>query len=121
MEAAASVVADASHELKTPLTVIMTNAELMSDPEYSEAYKAQFLSHILVMSRQMRELIEQLLELARTDNAESRPTVGTVDFSRLAANAVLPFEPAFFEKGCAWTSGSTGIFLFPGKRHCCSG
>lgn len=92
-------VADASHELKTPLTVIMTNAELMSDPEYSEAYKARFLSHILVMSRQMRELIEQLLELARTDNAESRPTVGTVDFSRLAANAVLPFEPAFFEKG----------------------
>ena len=58
-------VADASHELKTPLTVIMTNAELMSDPEYSEAYKAQFLSHILVMSRQMRELIEQLLDYNR--------------------------------------------------------
>lgn len=63
-------VAAASHELKTPLTVIMTNAELLQD-EADEARRSTFSSSILTMSRQMRALIEQMLELARTDSAES--------------------------------------------------
>ena len=49
-------VAAASHELKTPLTVIMTNAELLQD----EARRSTFSSSILTMSRQMRDLIEQM-------------------------------------------------------------
>ena len=53
-------VADASHELKTPLTVIMTNAELAQSPEYDEESKEKFLNSILTMSRQMRSLIENV-------------------------------------------------------------
>ena len=54
-------VAAASHELKTPLTVIMTNAELLQD-EADEARRSTFSSSILTMSRQMRALIEQMLQ-----------------------------------------------------------
>ena len=61
-------VADASHELKTPLTVIMTNAELLNSPGFDETRRSQFAAHILTMSRQMRQLIEEMLDLARTDN-----------------------------------------------------
>jgi two-component sensor histidine kinase len=92
-------VADASHELKTPLTVIMTNAELMQSPEYDEENKQRFLTSILTMSRQMRGLIEQMLELARADNADAKEVFGVVDFSKLISDAILPFEPVFFEKG----------------------
>lgn len=92
-------VADASHELKTPLTVIMTNAELLQSPEYDEAARAQFSSSILTMSRQMRGLVEGLLELARVDNGTAKTTFTDLDLSKLLSDALLPFEAVFFEKG----------------------
>lgn len=91
-------VADASHELKTPLTVIMTNAELMQSPEYDEENQTHFLESVLTMSRQMRRLIEQMLELARTDSMQNKMIRSPVDFSKLVYDAVLPFEALFFEK-----------------------
>jgi signal transduction histidine kinase len=92
-------VADASHELKTPLTVIMTNAELVQSPEYDEKTKQNFISSILVMSQQMRGLIERLLHLARVDNTDAEDISGLVDLSKLVADAVMPFEPVFFDQG----------------------
>lgn len=92
-------IADASHELKTPLTVIMTNAELIQNMDYDEINRTTFVSNILVMSRQMRNLVEQMLELARADNIQHDILFSSVDFSRLILDATLPFEPIFFEKG----------------------
>ena len=83
-------VADASHELKTPLTVIMTNAELMQNT---------FSSNILVMAKQMSRLVEQMLELAKADDIQSETVFSQVDLSRLISDAILPFEPVFFENG----------------------
>ncbi len=92
-------VADASHELKTPLTVIMTNAELLQSENASEEKKKQFSENILTMSKQMRGLTESLLELARSDNHSAKTVFQDVDFSSLISDAVLPFEPLYYEKG----------------------
>ena len=97
-------VADASHELKTPLTVIMTSAELAQSPDYDEECRERFLSSILTMSRQMRGLIEQMLQLARADQADPREHFSSVDLSKVASEALLPFEPIFFEAGLSLTS-----------------
>lgn len=94
-------VADASHELKTPLTVIMANAELLQSPKSSEAEKNRFSASILTVSRQMRSLVEQLLELARMDSTLELPEPEPVDLSQMLADAVLPFEPVLFEHGLA--------------------
>lgn len=91
-------IADASHELKTPLTVIMTNAELLQNPDFDDENRAKFSSSILTMSHQMKGLVEQMLELARSDNSEGKMIFSQVDFSKLVEDAVLPFEPVFFEK-----------------------
>lgn len=91
-------VADASHELKTPLTVIISNAELLQLPEYDGENKACFADRILTMSLQMRSLVERLLELARVDSGQAQATHTRFDFSALVEYAVLPFEPLFFEK-----------------------
>lgn len=92
-------VADASHELKTPLTVIMTNAELLQSPDYEPEAKAQFSQSILTMSQQMRGLVERLLELARVDNGQPNMAFARCDLTGLVAQAALPFEALFFEKG----------------------
>ena len=50
-------ISDASHELKTPLTVILTNAELMQSPDYTQEEKSRFSGNILTMATQMRGLV----------------------------------------------------------------
>lgn len=87
-------VADASHELKTPLTVILTNAELMQtqpDPQYARS--------VLTMATRMRALVESLLELARVDNGAVRAAFADTDLSGLVEEELLPFEPVYFERG----------------------
>lgn len=102
-------VADASHELKTPLTVILTNAELLRSEEYDADRKRSFADNIHTMSCQMRALVERLLELARGDNGQM-PKQEKLDLSRLLEEAVLPFEPLFFEKGLTLeTEVETGV------------
>jgi signal transduction histidine kinase len=91
-------VADASHELKTPLTVIMTNAELLENPSCPEENRAQSIGSILTMCRQMRHLVEGLLELARADNGTMQIHFEKTDLSAVVFNEVLPFEALFFER-----------------------
>ena len=89
-------VADASHELKTPLTVILANAELLADPGCTGGER--LAGNILTVARQMRSLVERLLELARMDAGKGEDQE-PVDLSQLVGDALLPFEPVFFEAG----------------------
>ena len=92
-------VTDASHELKTPLTVIMSNAELLHQPGYDEAQRRIFSENILTMSRQMRTLLDGLLQLARLDNVQNTADSRVLNYSALVEECILPFEPLFFERG----------------------
>ena len=92
-------VADASHELKTPLTVIMTNAELLQGEEYNDTERRQFSKGILLMSQQMKLLVENMLELARSDAEQSRRQMQPVDFSKLVLDSAISFEGVFVENG----------------------
>ena len=111
-------VADASHELKTPLTVIMTNAELLQQPLYGAAERQRFADNILVMSRQMRELVERLLDLARVDNGTAKMEFSRLDFSALVEDVLLPFEPMYFEHQLQLESKiEAGITLQGSENH----
>ena len=85
-------IADASHELKTPLTVIMTNAEMLEDKGYSEADRSVLSQNILSTSKRMRGLVESLLELARMDNRTSAAEMKILDLSKLISDSILPFR-----------------------------
>jgi len=62
-------VADASHELKTPLTVILTDAETLIDhPEMPDAERRQCLAELRAESARMADLCTSLLQLARGDS-----------------------------------------------------
>ena len=92
-------VADASHELKTPLTVIMSNAELLQNDEYEEQERKSFSQSILIMSRQMKTLVEKMLELAKSDAEQTKQQMQPVDLSKLILDTAISFEGVFIEKG----------------------
>lgn len=92
-------VADASHELKTPLTVILTNAELLSAGTCSPEESRRFVGSIQTMASQMRGLVEGLLDLARVDNGAAQMEFTRLNFSELVQNEVLIFDAVYFEKG----------------------
>ena len=92
-------VADASHELKTPLTVIMTNAELLQNDTYTPSERQSFSQGILLMSQQMKLLVETMLELARTDINPNKLQMQSVNLSKLVLDSTISFEGVFVEKG----------------------
>ncbi|MBE6894636.1 MAG: HAMP domain-containing histidine kinase [Ruminococcaceae bacterium] len=111
-------VADASHELKTPLAVILTNAELLKSDDYTQQEKNQFTESLLVMSRHMRSLVEGLLELVRFDSGNIKTTIDNIDASAVIEDAILPFEPMFFEQGLVLNSDiQQGIKIKASSRH----
>ena len=111
-------VADASHELKTPLTVILTNTELLQSPEYDETQRRAFLSGIDAMAKQMRALVERLLELARAENGQTAHVSAPCDFSQIAQNSALLFEAALFERGLTLqTQVEPGIMVSGDSRQ----
>lgn len=86
-------ISDAGHELKTPVSVVSANAELLA----REIGENKWLANIRYENERMGELVTQLLELARTESAAMQTE--RVDLSRLAAGETLPFECVAFEKG----------------------
>ncbi len=86
-------ISDAGHELKTPVSVVSANAELLS----REIGDNQWLQNIQYENERMGMLVGQLLDLARTENVT--PQMEHIDFSRLVAGEALPFESVAFEKG----------------------
>lgn len=89
---------DASHELKTPLTVILSNAEMLEGAALPER-ESRWRDNILSEARQMKTLVEEMLTLSRTEDAQRKPTAADVDLSDLAEDCALAFEPVAFEAG----------------------
>lgn len=111
-------VSDASHELKTPLAVIMANAELMQGEEASEEDRKTYSGNILGMTYQMRSLVENMLEMARVDNGTVKMDFAAVDFSQFVSDAVLSFQLLYEEKGMGLRcAAADGIQIQGSEQH----
>ena len=101
-------ISDASHELKTPLTVIINNVgNLQKKIETVPALKGEDAERIRSdilgieeMSGRMKHLTESLLDLSRLESWQDRGSqLEKVNLSALVEHECLYFEPLFFEKG----------------------
>lgn len=90
--------ADASHELRTPLTVILANNNiLMSRPEATVEEQKKWLHSTQTEATHMKNLIDNLLYLARSDaTSDALPRV-RLPLSEELTDNVLQFEPVAFE------------------------
>lgn len=102
-------ISDAGHELKTPVSVVSANAELLS----RQIGDNQWLQNIQYENERMGILVGQLLDLARTENV--MPQMERVDFSRLVAGETLPFESVAFEKELALNTAITSGIAVEGN------
>ena len=89
---------DASHELKTPLTVILSNAELLEGAGLEEK-PARWSGNIHSEAKQMSSLVEQMLTLARADNGVRPAEPVPLSLTDVAEDCALAFEPVAFEAG----------------------
>lgn len=107
-------IADASHELKTPLTVMLADADIiLSHPTDTVESQRKWVEYIRDEALHMKELVEDMLFLARSDNAARLDAPKTrVSLSDLCWNCLLSFEPVAFERGAQLTGEiSPDIFL----------
>ena len=94
-------VADASHDLKTPLTVILANTSIVLEhPERSVASQSQWLESTQHEAESMQGLVNDLLLLARLDEGTTQAAeFEDVDLSDLLEGELLQFESVAFERG----------------------
>ncbi len=94
-------VADASHELKTPLAVISANTEvILANPQESVAGQNKWLSYIQSETMRMSKLVSNLLSVARMDhNSDSKNSLRSIPLSEAVSNVCLVFEPIIYENG----------------------
>lgn len=93
-------IADASHELKTPLTVILANQEiLLTSPELTINDQKKWIESSAFEGNRMKNLIEDMLFLAKNDIQKAQQDFQSVNLSDLILNRVLLFESLAFEQG----------------------
>lgn len=106
-------VADASHELKTPLTVILANMGiLLSHKDDTIGDHRKWIDNTQTEANRMRELVDSLLFLAKSDAQQETMGASTLNFSQLTESCLLPFESIAFEAGISIESNiAPNLFL----------
>ncbi len=111
-------IADASHELKTPLTVMLANTEILkAAPNATISSKAKWITYIEEEAQHMSRLVNDMLFLAKSDALRQELTMETIDFSELCMNSYLPFEAIAFEKGSRFDSHIEENISIKGDRQ----
>lgn len=105
-------VANTSHELKTPLTIISTNLSVIkSEPLSTVSDNEKWITSIEAQIGRMQNLINNMLELSKIEQSELPKQ--ELNFSSLTEGACLTFEAVCFEKSVSLVSNiHPDIILF---------
>ena len=92
-------IADASHELKTPLAVLIANMDILENNE-NETVKSQqkWIKGSKSVAFQMKNLIEEMLFLAKSDAGKIETSVERVNVSDTLISKILSMEAIAYEK-----------------------
>lgn len=88
-------VANISHDLKTPITIIRANADLIEN----EVKNKKSIKYIKQETEKLNHLVNEMLTLTRIDNTISKENFKSFNFGDSLFDVVLPFESIAYEKG----------------------
>ncbi|MBQ1942074.1 MAG: HAMP domain-containing histidine kinase [Clostridia bacterium] len=111
------LVANASHELKTPLTVIAANLSLVqSEPTSTVQENEKWLTAVDSQVKRMNSLVLEMLDLCRTEQHDLYAEREEIDVSALLAGSVLCVEAACYEKDVSLSLHAEENLLFRTNR-----
>lgn len=87
-------ISDAGHELKTPLTIISANTDILQD----EIGPNKWLSYIQSQTERMRTLVSDMMNLTKLEMGDPRKDFTSFSLSAAVSSAALPFESQAFEQ-----------------------
>jgi len=96
-------VANVSHELKTPLTVIGGFAETLRDLDLSESDRERFLSTIESNTRRMQRIVDDLLDLSRYESGSWVPNIISNDLAGIVSDVFTGVQRTADAKGIVLT------------------
>ena len=109
--------ADASHELRTPVSLIRTEAELALRRSRTEAEYKESLRQILQESERTTQLIEELLQLARADSGRESLALRTVELQETLRAVTASWQPVAAARDIRFATdlGDTGVSVMGDK------
>ena len=91
-------IADASHELKTPLAIIKTNTSLiLSQPDDTIKNQSKWINYINSQTDRMSILINEMLSLAKMDTCENQLQLSHINMSKIVESMLLMFDAIIYE------------------------
>ncbi len=91
-------IANVSHELKTPLSVMQNYGTLLQQPDLSEEDRLKYAKSISDASRRLADLITNILKLGKLENSQIYPASEEYDLTGQLCECLLHFEPIWEEK-----------------------
>ena len=88
-------ITDANHELKTPLTLILSNLDIVE----AELGQNEWLDDIRSEGERMGLMINQLVALSRMDESQAHMVRSAFDLSAAVEDTVSEFQPLAAERG----------------------
>ena len=106
-------IADASHELKTPLAIIKTNTSLvLSNPDDTIKNQSKWINYINLQTDRMSELISEMLSLAKMDTSENKFPLSPINISKVVESMILMFDAVIYENNIELeTNISKNLFI----------
>lgn len=92
------LVANASHELKTPITIINANLDVIKNAPMS-ADNEKWIANIETQTKRMNDLIIEMLEMCSFESDAYKPEITEFDLGDVTEGCCLSFEAACYEKG----------------------
>lgn len=105
-------ITDANHELKTPLTLILTNLDIAE----SELGKNEWLDDIRSEGHRMTELVNQLVALSRMDEENHTLNLSDVPYGKMVSDTVSEFEPLAVSRGKTLVSSIDPEIVYHGDE-----
>ncbi|MCL2752431.1 MAG: HAMP domain-containing histidine kinase [Firmicutes bacterium] len=87
-----------SHEIKTPLSVIQNQAELLRGGRLSDERRGEYAAVIIQSSKKLSELITNILKLNRLEQQKIQPSPERYDLCAQLSECALQFEKVWEEK-----------------------
>lgn len=91
-------ISNVSHEFKTPLAVIQSYATILQNPALSEEEKDEYAKKILFSTKQLTDLITNILRLNKIENNQIKANNQVFNLSSELSQCLLEFEEKWEEK-----------------------